>query len=619
MTHQDIRDKFKKFFESKGHTWVASSSLLPDDPSVLFTTAGMQQFKPYYTNPELAPAKNVASIQKCVRTSDIDEVGDESHLTFFEMLGNFSFGGYWKKEAIQYAHEFITKEMGLVIDYVTIFDPGQVPSDDLRSGLGLDSESYEAWKSLGFSEEKIHKSGLDNFWGPTGNQGPCGPTTEIYVKNKGGKSIEIWNIVFNQFFGTITENSFTWKSLDQHGIDTGMGLERLAMVSQDVPTIYETDLFALIIDKVKEVLPTIDTKSQRIIADHIKASVFLLSDGIEPSNKDRGYILRRLIRRAVVRGNINDVHFGFDSQKIKSIAQIILKIYKNDYPEFKQEDKCTDILDKLSLETRKFRATIEKGLKVLSRRMRVQDYYPDKKITNIPDLSPIDGFPGYVPPQITGKWLFDFYQSFGFPFELTLEVIQDTLKHRFVDFEKNKLKQEFNIELEKHQEKSRTASAGMFKGGLADQSEVVVRYHTATHLLNAALRKVLGDHVMQKGSNINAERMRFDFSHPAKLTDKEKTEAEKLVNEWIQRDLPVTREEMSQERARELGAIGAFGEKYGDIVSVYTISDPESGETISREFCGGPHVDRTGVIGAFKLIKEEAVSAGIRRIKATIS
>ncbi len=556
MTHQEIREKFRAFFESKGHVWVPSSSLLPSDPSVLFTTAGMQQFKPYYTGAADAQkdfgSLDVASIQKCMRTSDIDEVGDESHLTFFEMLGNFSFGGYWKKEAIQYAYEFITKEMGLKIDYVTIFDPDKVPKDDVRCGLGFDSESYEVWKELGFSEEKIHREGLDNFWGPTGKSGPCGPTTEIYV---GG--IEIWNIVFNQFLGTITENSFRWESLKKQGIDTGMGLERLAMVSQKVPTVFDTDLFA----PIMALLPSaLDVRIRRIIADHARAIAFLISDGVTPSNKEQGYVLRRLIRRIIVhRVDMQPLfelvaqQHGLDIAKINTV---------------------------FTEESVKFTKTLDRGLKEL------------EQITTL-----------------DAEMAFMLYESYGLPYE----IIKDVACGKAAGL----TREAFDEKFKEHQEKSRTASAGMFKGGLADQSERVVKYHTTTHLLNAALRKVLGEHIMQKGSNINAERLRFDFSHPEKMTDEQKADVEQLVNEWITRDLPVTREEMSQEEARKLGAIGAFGEKYDDVVSVYTVGDPA--QPVSREMCGGPHVEHTGKIGTFKIIKEEAVSAGVRRIKAVIS
>lgn len=545
MTHEEIRKKFRAFFESRGHAWVSSSSLLPADPSVLFTTAGMQQFKPYYTGAADAQkdfgSLSTASIQKCVRTSDIDEVGDESHLTFFEMLGNFSFGGYWKKEAIQYAHEFITKEMGLTIDYVSVFGgEGTVPAD---------TESADIWKSLNPNITVKESGRADNFWGPTGNEGPCGPTTEIYVND-----LEVWNIVFNQYF---QKKDGTLEPLKTPGIDTGMGLERLAMVSQNVPTIYETDLFAPLMALLSQGMCT-----SRIIADHARAIAFLISDGVTPSNKEQGYVLRRLIRRIIV--HRIDLH---------PILTLIAQQHSLD---------AKKILDVFAEELVKFTKTLTHGQKELER------------------LDVIDA-----------DSAFKLYESFGLPYE----VIKDIGGEKADGL----TREAFDEKFKEHQEKSRTASAGIFKGGLADASDVVVRYHTATHLLNAALRKVLGGHVMQKGSNINAERMRFDFSHPEKMTDTQKTEVERLVNEWISRDLPVTRQELSQEEARKLGAIGAFGEKYGDVVSVYTVSDPNTDEIVSREFCGGPHVTHTGEIGHFTITKEEAVSAGVRRIRAVIS
>lgn len=540
MTHEEIRTKFKAFFESKGHAWVPSSSLLPSDPSVLFTTAGMQQFKPYYLGEQSPWGNRVASIQKCLRTSDIDEVGDESHLTFFEMLGNFSFGGYWKREAIHYAHEFITKEMGLTIDYVSVFAGADgVPADDESEGI---------WKSID-PNLIIKTSGrADNFWGPTGDEGPCGPTTEIYVNG-----LEVWNIVFNQYF---QKKDGTLEPLQTRGIDTGMGLERLAMVVQKKQNVFETDLLA----PLMAMLPAeLDIRTRRILADHARAIAFLVSDGVLPSNKEQGYVLRRLMRRVLMhRVPLDDLfawvaeHHALDSKKILSV--------------FLEESE-------------KFSLTLDRGLKELER------------------ASTIDA-----------DVAFKLYESYGLPYEIIKDVAGEKAQ--------GLTREAFDQKFKEHQEQSRTASAGMFKGGLADQSEQVVKYHTATHLLNAALRRVLGDHVMQKGSNINAERMRFDFSHPAKMTDEEKAEVERLVNEWIREDLPVVREEMSQERARELGAIGVFGEKYGDTVSVYTVGDPA--HPVSREMCGGPHVERTGALGHFHITKEESVSAGVRRIKAVL-
>ncbi|MFC1625388.1 alanine--tRNA ligase [Patescibacteria group bacterium] len=541
MTSNEIRQKFLDFFKEKGHKIVQSSSLIPDDPSVLLTTAGMQQFKPYYMNEESPYGNKTASIQKSFRTSDIEEVGDESHLTFFEMLGNFSFkhepaspaGGYFKKEAIEYAHEFITKEMNLKIDYITVFE------GDFETLA--DEESEKIWQEID-SNIKIKKAGReDNFWGPTGNEGPCGPTTEIYVND-----LEIWNIVFNEYFCDKEKN---YKKLDKPGVDTGMGLERLAMVVQNKKNIFETDLFEPIMSMAK---------NNRIIADHLRATVFLMADGVIPSNTNRGYILRRLIRRVVKQGEIS------------KIAEIIIEIYKDFYPELEKNKE--KILKEVEKEKESFEKTLKKGEKEL----------------------------GKLGQKISGKQAFDLFSTYGYP----IDLIKDSGKD--VD------EKEFKKEFEKHQELSRTASVGMFKGGLVEAGEETTKLHTATHLLLAALREVLGDHVIQKGSNITPERLRLDFSHPEKLTDQQKQEIEKIVNEKIKEDLPIQHKEMTLEQAKKKGALGVFESKYKDKVRVYSINN------FSREICGGPHVEKTGQLGKFKIKKEEAISTGVRRIKAVL-
>lgn len=585
MTSNELRQKFLEFFESKGHKVIPSSSLVPaNDPTVLFTTAGMHPLVPYLLGQDHHAGKRLTSVQKCIRTGDIEEVGDDTHLTFFEMLGNWSLGDYWKEEAITWSYEFLTdkKWLGLSLDRlaVTCF----AGDEDAPK----DNESAEIWLKLGIHKDRLKFLGkVDNWWGPAGTTGPCGPDTEMFYWTGSAPApavfdpadrrwFEIWNDVFMQYNKTADGK---YEPLKQKNVDTGMGLERTLVALNGLNSVYETDLFVSVINKVKEILPAIDAKFQRILADHIKASVFLLNDGVEPSNKDRGYVLRRIIRRAVYRAN-NDKEF--DSEKLKSIAQIVLDIYQEAYPEFKQEDKRTDILNKLSLETRKFRSTIEKGRKEFNK------------------LTAVDG-----------KIAFDLYQTYGFPWELTRELAE--AKGQEVD------RSVFEKEFHKHQELSRTASAGVFKGGLADHTDQVVRLHTATHLMNAALRKVLGVHVWQKGSNITAERTRFDFTHPEKMTDEQKKSVEELVNGWIARDLLVKKEIMSLAEAKQLEAIGVFGEKYADTVSVYTVYDPKTGEVISREFCGGPHVEHTGVIGYFRILKEEAVASGIRRIKASVN
>ncbi|MEK7194432.1 MAG: alanine--tRNA ligase [Patescibacteria group bacterium] len=524
MDSATIRQKFLDFFEEKGHTVVPSSSLVTDDPSVLFTTAGMQQFKPYYLGKPSPYGQNVVSVQKCVRTSDIDEVGDESHLTFFEMLGNFSFGGYWKEEAIEYAHEFITKEMGLKIDYVTVFEG--------EEGVPEDTESEKIWKSID-SNIVIKKFGRkDNFWGPTGEEGPCGPTTEIYVNG-----LEIWNIVFNEFY---QNKDRTLKPLEMKGIDTGMGLERLAMVVQKVPTVFDTDLF----------VPIVGIAKSRVVADHIRTSVFMVSDGVTPSNTERGYVLRRLIRRACM--------------QIKSVTDVI-DVVRSIYG--LSDEKITRVITE---EAEKFSETLAQGLKEYEK----------------------------------GRDPFVLVTSFGLPFD----EVKKLAEQKGIQLDKK----DFDKKFKKHQELSRAGSEQKFKGGLAGHSEIEVRYHTATHLLHQALRDVLGKEVEQKGSNITPERLRFDFAFPRKMTDEEKEKVEEIVNSKIAEAIPVENVVMNKEEAIKSGALHFFDQKYPDQVSVYKIGD------YSKEFCGGPHVKNISELGVFKITKEEAISTGVRRIKATL-
>ena len=546
MDSKEIRTKFLKFFESKWHKILPSSSLIPDDPSVLFTTAGMQQFKPYYTNAEFAErdfgVKNVTTSQKCIRTGDIDEVGDNTHLTFFEMLGNFSFGGYGRKEAIEYAYEFITKEMGLSISYVTIYKgEGIVPRDE---------ESERIWKSID-NNLLIKEEGADVFWGPTGDSGPCGPTTEIYCRNATGEDVEIWNVVFNEYISDgsrekLDKGEAKLTKLPILGIDTGMGLERLVTVVNKKESVYDTDLF----NGEK-------TKEERIIADHIKASLFIISDGIVPSNNGAGYVLRRLIRRAS----------RFSDKSLSEIIDKVKDIYKDIY---NLEDKGL-----IREEEDKFKKTLELGLKEFER--------------------------GIDP--------FILFTTYGFPIELTEELALE--KGISID------RADFDKKMKEHQKLSQTSSAGMFKGGLADHNEKTIRLHTAHHLLLAGLQSVVGRNIKQRGSNINEERLRIDFLCDHKLSDEEKKKVEDWVNDKINRKLEVVRKEMPREEAEKLGAEMEFGTKYPDVVSVYFILD-ENGEAISKEFCGGPHVSNTKELGHFKIQKEEAVASGIRRIKAIL-
>ncbi len=560
MTSQEIREKFLTFYKDRGHTVVPSSSLVPeDDSSVLFTTAGMQQFKPYYTGARDANAdfnsQNTTSVQKCVRTSDIEEVGDDTHLTFFEMLGNFSFGGYFKEEAIKSAHEFITEVMGLEIDYVSVFEGDKdVPRDD---------ESEEIWKSLDANIDVREFGREDNFWGPTGSEGPCGPTTEVYVND-----VEVWNIVFNEFYKDADGN---YTPLEQKGVDTGMGLERLLVQKNKVNHIYQTDLFKKVLDIAHEL--TDSDEGARVIADHMRTALFMIADGVTPSNTDRGYILRRLIRRSVMKTTKRTL----SQENISDILDTFVDIYGGVYEKLDDPYVVDNVRGVIYEEVVRFENTIEKGMKEFER------------------LSGSD---------ISGADAFVLFSTYGFPLELTLELAQE--KGIKVDTDG------FKAEEAKHQEESRTASAGMFKGGLADHSEMSVKYHTATHLLLAALREVLGDHVEQKGSNINEKRLRLDFSNPEKLTDEQKSKVEEWVNDKISKEIDVTSSEMSLDEAKAQGALGVFGDKYGETVSVYRIED------VSLEICGGPHVENTGVLGTFRIKKEESVSAGVRRIKAVL-
>jgi len=554
LNTNEIRDKFLKFFEERGHKVVASSSLMPDDSSVLFTTAGMQQFKPYYTG-AADPMKdfgnkNVTSCQKCVRTSDIDEVGDESHLTFFEMLGNFSFGGYGKKEAIELAYDFIVKELGLDISYVSVFGGD--------SEISEDKESEKIWQEIGI--KKIIKGDRENnFWGPTGNEGPCGPTTEIYVKNADNKNIEIWNIVFNQYYKN-REGSFKEISL---GIDTGMGLERLAMVLQKKNSVYEIDIFEPLIKFLKNYLN--NEKDIRIIADHLRALAFLITDGFIPSNIEAGYVLRRLLRRVIAKFRIAE----FDKICV-DIIKIIGDVYKDIYPEIKSKD--TEIITVILNEEEKFGKAIELGIKEFKKEFsKLEDEFSKQKAESKLKIIP-------------GNRAFYYYQTFG----LSMDIIKDLAIGYDID-EKG-----FDDEFKKHQKISRAGvekkfgghglimDTGELKAGSEEEIKKVIKLHTATHLLHAALRQVLGGDIQQRGSDITAERSRFDFTYPQKMTDEQKKKVEDIINDIIKKDYIVKREEMSFEEAIKSGALAFFKGKYPSVVSVYTIYNPQTGEIFSK-------------------------------------
>lgn len=588
MTSSKLRQEFLNFFEERGHKIVPSSSLLPTDPSVLFTTAGMQQFKEYFLGKPSPYGSRVASCQKCFRTSDIEEVGDLNHLTFFEMFGNFSFGDYFKEEAIKYAFEFLVDNLKIKKDrlWFTIFkgtETSQVIPEDI--------ESEKIWRNLGIPEGKIFGFGLkENFWGPTGEEGPCGPTTEIHYDLTGkpcqkgkncipncdcGRFIELWNLVFNEYY---QDKNKKLTPLKQKGVDTGMGLERLVMIIQGKKSVYETDLFESIINEIAK-FRNIDTKPYslnpkpyRIIADHIKGAVFLISDGIFPSNVERGYILRRILRRAIRYGKFLNLPENF----LNPLAQKTIEIYQDVYSEVKSKE--TDILTVIQKEEEKFEKTLAAGLKQF------------EKIAKKGDISGLDAF-----------HLFDTY---GFPLELT----EDLAKEKNLKVDVKGFKEVF----EKHREISRAGAEKKFGGIGKEATYEATKLHTATHMLQAALREILGRHVKQMGSDINSQRLRFDFSHPQKMTNEEIKKVEDLVNQKIKEDLEVKKEEMSLKEAIESGALSFFKEKYPERVTVYSVGD------FSKEICAGPHVKRTSELGQFKIVREESSGSGIRRIRAIL-
>ncbi|HEY8444280.1 MAG TPA: alanine--tRNA ligase [Clostridia bacterium] len=589
LTSDELRKLWFEFFKEKGHAVIGSASLIPEnDPTVLFTTAGMHPLVPYLMGERHPAGKRLCNVQKCVRTGDIDEVGDASHLTFFEMMGNWSLGDYFKKEMIAWSYEFLTSPKYLGIDKdklaVTVFAGDQdAPRDE---------ESAKIWASLGIDEKNIfYLPKENNWWGPAGKTGPCGPDTEMFVDTgkpkcspecspacNCGKYVEIWNDVFMQYY---KDEAGNFRPLEQKNVDTGMGLERTICFLQGKESVYETDLFVNIINKIEELsgkkYEGEDKKAFRIIADHIRTSVFILGDqrGVTPSNIDQGYVLRRLIRRAIRYARLIEL----EPMGLISLAETIINQYKENYPELEQN--AQKVKKELELEIERFERTLKSGLKEFERALR--------------------SIQGNI---IDGKTAFRLYDTYGFPLEMTKELAAE--QGLTVD-EKG-----FEEAFAEHQAKSHSGAEQRFKGGLADASVQTTRLHTATHLLQAALRKVLGDEVYQRGSNITAERLRFDFSFGRKVEPNELAEVEKLVNEAIQKDLPVTVEEMTVEEAKQKGALGVFESRYGERVKVYTIGD------FSKEICGGPHVTHTGELGKFKIVKEESSSAGVRRIKAVL-
>lgn len=580
LTSKELRDFYLDFFKEHNHKVIPSASIVPEnDPTVLFTTAGMHPLVPYLLGEHHPEGKRLCDCQKCIRTSDIDEVGDASHLTFFEMLGNWSLGDYFKDESISWSFEFLTEHLNIPVERlaVTVF-----AGNDL---IPFDEVSYNKWLSLGIKKERIAKTVEDNFW-IAGASGPCGPDTEIFYFRSNDEIpenfdpederwVEIWNNVFMQYFkdeaGNVTE-------LPKKNVDTGMGVERVTAILESVNDNYKSSIWSDVIDLISNIsnLPYEgNEESMRIIADHIRTAVFISADpaGIKPSNTDQGYILRRLIRRAI--RHAKKLNIDINSNWEEQIARLLISKYKKYYSELDSNEVV--VLEVLKNEKEKFNRTLEKGLREFA------------KVSN---------------KDIDGDVAFHLYDTYGFPIELTEELAHDA----GINVDVKGFQEKFKA----HQELSRTASAGKFKGGLAGNSEIETKYHTATHLLNAALKVVVGTDVHQKGSNITDERMRFDFSCDHKLSDEEKQKAEDLVNLWISEGLDVRAQEMKKEDAIKSGAECMFIEKYPDIVTVYSIGD------VSKELCGGPHVKNTSELGHFKIKKEEASSAGVRRIKAIL-
>ena len=649
LTANELRALFLRFFQEKGHAVIPSASVIPEnDPTVLFTTAGMHPLVPYLLGQKHPAGTRLTDVQKCIRTGDIDDVGDMSHLTFFEMLGNWSLGDYFKKEMIPWSWEFLTSEKWLGIDKdklaFTVFEgDNDCPRDD---------EAADLWRSCGVKDDHLFFLPKEhNWWGPAGVTGPCGPDTEMFIIVKKpcgpncspachcGAYLEIWNDVFMQY-NKQADGSFI--PLQQKNVDTGMGLERTICVLTGKKSVYETDLFENILGKISELSgkeyhpDDVNTKAFRIVADHMRTATFILGDprGVSPSNVDQGYILRRLIRRAVRYGMGLGLQAGFTCE----IAKVIIDQYKDVYPEL--TENAGFVLEQLKLEEDRFARTLRQGEKEfekiynnISNTRALLDSILDadnkaafaaelaqqKKLRPSPDMMPIidaanAGDDAAVEAAVKarletlntmdGRSAFKLYDTYGFPIEMTMELAAE--KGLMVD------EADFNARFKQHQETSHAGAEQRFKGGLADHSAQTTCLHTATHLLQAALRKVLGDEVHQKGSNITAERLRFDFTFGRKMTAEELQEVERLVNEAIQAKVPVTMEEMTVAEAKEQGAMGLFESKYGEKVKVYTMGP------YSKEICGGPHAENTGDLVSFKIQKEESSSAGVRRIKATI-
>ncbi|MGE0015702.1 MAG: alanine--tRNA ligase [Candidatus Methanomethylophilaceae archaeon] len=585
MKAQELREAYVEFFKERGHAFIRSASLIPEnDPTVLFTTAGMHPLVPYLLGEKHPEGKRLVNYQKCIRTGDIDEVGDASHLTFFEMLGNWSLGDYFKKESITFSYDFLIDVLKLRPDQisVTAFEgEGAIPRDE---------ETAKIWNELGIPKEQIYFYGRsDNWWGPAGQTGPCGPDTEIFFDDgrpkcgpgcgpscRCGKFTEIWNNVFMEYF---KDADGKFMPLAQRNVDTGMGLERVLRIMNGQETVYDTELFAGIIASIEDITGknySEDKKAFRIISDHVRAATFIMGDGVVPAKVGQGYILRRLIRRA----SRYLSKLGSDSTDMNRICEVVIAEYGSSYPELKRNKDA--ILANMAAEEEKFHLTLRRGLRRFDEMAE-----------------------GHSAGQtLDGEQVFRLYDTFGFPIELTRELAEERELHVDVS--------DFDRRFREHQEISRAGSDQKFRGGLADNSEETTKMHTATHLLNAALRKFVDPDIVQKGSNITAERLRFDFNLDRKVTPEELKQVQDYINDIIRRDIPVVCEEMRYEEAKDRHAIGVFQDKYGERVKVYTIGDE------SCEICGGPHVNSTGEIQGFKIIKEESSAAGVRRIKAVV-
>jgi len=579
----EIRNKYLNFFKEHGHKVIPSAPLIPEnDPSVLFTTAGMQPLVPYLLGEKHPEGTRITDYQKCLRTNDIDEVGDNRHLTFFEMLGNWSLGDYFKEESVKMSFEFLTKELGIPVDKlsVTCFAGDKdAPRDELTANC---------WKKAGIPEEKIYFYGKDDNWWIAGEDGPCGPDTEMFYdtgkpacsKNcqpscDCGKYVEIWNNVFMEYYKS---KEGTYSKLEQYNVDTGLGLERMTMLLQGKDTPFDTELFYPVMEKLVQLQKIDNIESRRIVAEHLRASMMVIVDGGRPSNIDRGYVLRKLIRR--MSRHLNKLQI--DLSELSGLIDLNINNLKEMYPELEEN---REVIKQVIIDEKdKFMKTLSHGEREFEKAIKKAK----EENKNV----------------IDGQTIFKLYETYGFPPEITADLAREE------GFEIDVT--EFDILFKEHQAKSRMGSEQKFKGGLAEQNEKTIAYHTATHLLHKALQIVLGENAKQKGSNITEERLRFDFSHPEKMTKEQLQEVENIVNEQIKRNLPVTCEEMTLEKAKEIGATGLFENKYGEMVKVYTIGD------FSKEICGGPHVSNTKELGYFKIKKEESSSAGVRRIKAIL-